>query len=156
MFETFWSDLLVAVIGAVLTVAIAFGTYRLQLRQRERGSVRHIANQLAHRRAFVFANPVRVDTSNPEVKRDFDTCRGSVKSARDRVVESNRDVRPGSKVQEQLDAMGVSMNRFLSRSSRDPDGYCLLLNDLVAELASTTATLSKLTRQDLPLPGSRG
>ena len=157
--DYFWPDLLVATIattfGAILTVAIAFATYRYELRSRERDAVRHLAHVLASRRALVPANPVRVDASLPDRKLDLEACRRSVQHAREAVVEASRSVRPGSQLQGSLDSMARSTNRFLDDSRHDPDGYWLQLNDLRVDFISSLAEMSGLTKQPLPEPGSR-
>lgn len=52
MWLTFWLDVLVAVFGAVLTVAIAYGTFLLNLRRNEKLALGSLINEVHHRRTF--------------------------------------------------------------------------------------------------------
>lgn len=158
--DTFWTDLLVALIattfGAILTVAIALATYRHEVRSRERDAIRHLANVLASRRALLPARSERVDSTDPAYSNDLEACRQSVRNVREAVVEASRVVRPGSEAQGPLDGMARAANNFLSSSRRDPDGYWLELNALRSELIVALADLSKMVGRELPEPGSRG
>ena len=158
--DTFWTDLLVALIattfGAILTVAIALATYRYEVRSRERDAIRHLANVLASRRALLPARSERVDATLPAYANDLEACRRSVENVREAVVEASRATRPGSEAQSPLDGMARAANDFLSSSRRDPDGYWLELNALRGELIVALADLSKLVGRELPEPGSRG
>ena len=158
--DTFWTDLLVALIattfGAILTVAIALATYRYEVRSRERDAIRHLANVLASRRALLPARSERVDATLPAYANDLEACRRSVENVREAVVEASRATRPGSEAQSPLDGMARAANDFLSSSRRDPDGYWLELNALRSELIVALADLSKLVGRELPEPGSRG
>lgn len=158
--DTFWTDLLVALIattfGAILTVAIAFATYRYEVRSRERDAIRHLANVLASRRALLRAQSERVDASLPVHANDLESCRQSVHNVCEAIVEASRAIRPGSEAQDPLDGMARAANDFLSSSRHDPDGYWLELNALRSELIDALADLSKLVGRELPEPGSRG
>ncbi|WP_152030993.1 hypothetical protein [Agromyces aureus] len=158
--STFWPDLLIALIattfGALLTVGIAFGTYRHEVSTRERDAIRHLANILASRRAFVEANPVRIDTTEPYRADDLEACRVSVAHAREAIVEASRGVRPGSSMQQPLDDMARAANRYLDLARRDPDGYWLHLNGLRSRWIDALAMLAIETNHALPEPGSRG
>ncbi|WP_143109888.1 hypothetical protein [Agromyces sp. CF514] len=158
--NTFWPDLLVVLIattlGALLTVWIAFGTYRYELRTRERDAIRHLANIIASRRAFMEANPVRVDTSEQYRADDLEACRASVTYAREAIIDASRAVRPGSPMQQPLDDMARATNRYLDQARRDPNGYWLHLNELRTRWIDSLASLSIQTKFALPEPGSRG
>ena len=160
MLDTFWTDLLIALIattfGAILTVAIAFATYRYEVRSRERDAIRHLANVLASRRALLPARSERVDARLPEYADDLEACRRSVHNVREILVEASRAIRPGSEAQGLLDGMASAANDFLSSSRRDPDGYWLELNALRSDLIVALAALSKLVGRELPEPGSHG
>ena len=52
MWQTFWPDVLVVVIGATLTVGIAFATYILNVRQNELRALRSLIHEVHQRRAF--------------------------------------------------------------------------------------------------------
>lgn len=160
MSEDFGFDLLMAflsaVFAAVLTAVAAYGAYRLELRNRQREAVRHLAHVLASRRALEGSlKEMRVDTSDPKVRGDLDSCQYSVRFVRDSVVEVNRSVRPGSPAQHPLDEMTQAANRFLSQSKRDPDGYWKQLNELRTKLDEGVNRLGDVTKQSLPAPGSR-
>lgn len=142
--------------GAVLTVGIAFATYRHELRSRERNSIRHLANFLASRRALVPATPVRVDSTTPQNALDLAACQQSVRYARDAIVEANRATRPGSEAQESADRMARAANQFLEMSRHDPDSYWIQLNELRDKFVKALSELGTLTKQSLPEPGSRG
>lgn len=158
--DTFWSDLVVALIatsfGAILTVAIALWTYRREVWTRERDAIHHLANILANRRALLPARPERVNAALPQYASDLEACRQSVQHARDAVVEASRAIRPGSPAQVSLDAMTRASNDFLSSSRRDPDGYWLQLNALRQEFTASLYELRQLVQRELPEPGSRG
>lgn len=160
MTDTFWPDLLIAMIattfGAVLTVLIAFVTYRYEIRSRERDAIAHLANVIASRRALLAARAERVNTTLPEYANDLEACRKSVQNVREAIVETGRSVRPGSQAHESLDSMARATNDFLSSSRRDPDGYWLELNALRRELIAALSDLGRLVKRRLPEPGSRG
>lgn len=160
MTDTFWTDLLVALIattfGAILTVGIAFATYRYEIRSRERDAIHHLANVLASRRALLPARSQRVDASLPAYASDLEACVRSVQYVRDAVVDATRAVRPGSKAQYPLDSMARATNDFLSSSRSHPDEYWLRLNELRGRLIASLDELSTLVKRELPQPGSRG
>jgi hypothetical protein len=160
MTETFWTDLFVALIattfGAILTVGIAFATYRYEIRSRERDAIHHLANVLASRRALLPARPQRIDASLPAYANDLEACVRSIEYVRDAVVDATRAVRPGSRAQDPLEAMARATNDFLSSSRSHPDEYWLELNKLRGRLIGSLDELSELVKRELPQPGSRG
>lgn len=90
MWATFWPDVLVAVIGAALTVAIAFGTYELSVRRTEKLALRALIIDLSHRRAFSGSpgtTPGAVGTG------DYARANASVLSARDEIRHARTQVR---------------------------------------------------------------
>lgn len=158
--DTFGSDVLVALVSAVfaavLTAIAGYVAYRFELSRRQREAVRHLAQVLASRRAMKGPlEAIRVDASDPRLSADLESCRHSVRYARDSIVEVNRAVRPGSPAQNPLDSMTQATNQFLTSSNRDPNSYWLQLNDLREKLTRGIEHLGIATRQQLPAPGSQ-
>lgn len=131
MWNTFWSDLLIAVIGAVLgsvlTVLIAWGTYRLQRRSNEKHALRLLIDEIHRRRAFAVIVNVR-SVPGAQMLDDFQTVNASVLDVRDRIRMAREQTRPESGAQEPLSDMTSACNRYLQASARQPDRY---LHDLM-------------------------
>lgn len=157
MWNTFWPDLLVAVLGAivgsVLTVAIAFGTYLLQRRVRESQALRTLVEELHHRRAVAPISDVR-DVPVAGGTDDFKHVNLSILDIRDRVRLTREQVRPESSAQRSLSRMTRACNRYLEVSAQRPEKYLHELMVLRAELWGSVQEVAGLSRSiDALKPG---
>lgn len=136
MWQTFGPDVLVAVIGALLTalltVLIAFATFLLRLRLEELRAVQSLVSELHRRRAL---------TPGPEVvipgaaeRKSLAEANASVLSIRDEVRRTRDRVRQVDSRQVPLSRMTAACNRYLEISSAAPDSYAILLGELSREL----------------------
>jgi hypothetical protein len=132
MWNTFWPDLWVAIIGAmvgsVLTVAIALITYRMQRRANEKHALRLLVDEIHRRRAFSPIADVRLVPVAQELD-DFNNVNASVLDIRDRVRLAREQTRPQSGAQKPLSDMTRACNRYLQATARRPDRY---LHDLMS------------------------
>lgn len=144
--DTFIPDLIVAVVGAVLTVAIAVVTYTISRRNREVQALRSLITDLHHRRALSIGSP-QVSPRARELA-DFRYSSRSVKAIRDEIKRARDAVRPHPDVQEPLTTMTRACNTYLEESAWDPTRYHFLLEDLRDRLAvgvrDTSAQYRKL------------
>ena len=126
MSSTFWADLLIAVIGAVLgsflTVLIAWITYRLQRRSNEKHALRLLVDEIHRRRAFVPIANVR-NVPSAEKSGDYNNVKSSVLDIRDRIRMAREQTRPASGAQKHLSDMTRACNRYLQATARQPDRY---------------------------------
>lgn len=132
MWDTFLADVTVALIGAVLTVGIAYGTFRPQLRHNEKRVLRHLVWDLQHRRALAIGNPVEI--RDAATKEDYKRAGLSVVDIRDRVRQTVDQVRANSKAQVYLSEMMASCHHYLEDSDSLPDFYALHLANLQRNL----------------------
>ncbi|MFT8180766.1 hypothetical protein ACLXNF_24585 [Mycobacteroides chelonae] len=124
MWATFWPDVLVAVIGAVLTVAIAYVTFRCSVRRNELRALTGLIRDLHHRRAFsgaAIAVPGAVDTA------DYARANASVLAVKDDIRHARREVRDFESLQKPLAEMINACNLYLEDVVREPDSYAVLL-----------------------------
>lgn len=131
MWVTFWPDVLVAVIGAVLTVAIAFVTYALNVRRNELLALRSLIFDLAHRRAFSGSPgsiPGAAETG------DYARANASVLAARDEIRHARRQIRQLPSLQRPLSRMVRACNVYLEAVETDPGSYATGLVYLRDEL----------------------
>lgn len=153
VWDTFWSDVLVAVIGATLTVAIAYGTFLIQQGRSERQLLNNLISDLHHRRALRETTPRNM----PDARGvgDFDRTSLSVVDIRDRIRATREHLPANSGVHGLLSAMQSDCNRHLHHSSRDPDRYQFHLMDLRNDLEYGVTEISRQVRwvNDLA-PGS--
>lgn len=132
MWSTFWTDLLVAVIGAILgsffTVLIAWTTYCLQRRINEGHALRLLVDEIHRRRSFV---PITNIRNVPGAGRsdDFYRVNSSVLDIRDRIRLTREQTRPESPAQRHLSDMTRDCNRYLEATARQPDRY---MHDLMS------------------------
>ncbi len=159
MWLTFGPDLLAAiiasVIGAILTVAIAAGTYFLQLSRRETSELRFLVGELSTRRAIVpNRDPTRV--AGAEKLPDYERANLSVLHIRDGVRDVLRAIQPQSKAQPTLETMLGACNEYLETSASDPPNYVHDLVALRAHLAAAVTDLCKVNSKIAYLePGSK-
>ncbi|MFJ4208530.1 hypothetical protein ACIPY2_08730 [Paenarthrobacter sp. NPDC089675] len=128
MWDSFWADVVVAVIGAVMTVGIAYGTFALQQRHNEMRVLRHLIWDIEHRRALAIGIPVEIP--HARALDDYKRANLSVVDMRDRVRYSVDQVRPNSKAHEGLSKMTAACHHYLEDSHSDPDFYAFFLRDL--------------------------
>lgn len=132
MWNTFWPDFWIAIIGAVvgsgLTVGIALITYRLQRRSNEKHSLRMLVDEVHRRRAFAVIANVR-DVPGAQELDDFHNVNASVLDLRDRIRLAREQTRPESGAQKPLSDMTRACNRYLHATARQPDRY---LHDLMS------------------------
>lgn len=137
MWNTFWSDVLIAIIGAVLgsvlTVLIAWGTYRLQRRSNEKHALRLLVDEIHRRRAFASIANVRLVPDAQELD-DFHNVNASVLDIRDRIRMAREQTRPESGAQKPLSEMTRACNRYLKATARQPDRYMYDLMSLRSNL----------------------
>lgn len=131
MWVTFWPDVLVAVIGAFLTVAIAFATYSLSVRRTELLALQSLISDLAHRRAFSGAPGI---IQGAVATADYTRANASVLAARDEIRQARRQVRQLPSLQRPLTRMVRACNIYLEGAEVDPDSYATGLVELRDQL----------------------
>ncbi|GLJ79691.1 hypothetical protein [Microbacterium imperiale] len=135
MWETFWPDVLVAVIGAalgaVLTVLIAAITYVISVRRQELRSLNDLIDDLHHRRAFD-TGPGLIPGAR--ASEDYARANRSVISARNEIRQARRGVRFNAKLREPLKRMTQACNEYLDAAEWEPDAYALHVVELRAAL----------------------
>jgi len=132
MQDTFWADVLVAVIGAGLTVAIAGVTYWIRNLVVEHRAFQILINDMHGRRALAVDEPVTLRFASR--RRSFKYANESIISLRDEIKSTRANVRQREKLQKPLVNMLRACNRYLEFSERSPDSYLLYLNRLQREL----------------------
>lgn len=147
MWTTFWPDLLVAVIGALLTVGIAYATYILNVRSNEQRALTSLIMELHHRRAFT-GQAVRVDDAH-ELE-DYAHSNASVLNIKDEVRRARDNVRALPALQEPLSRMTRDCNIYLETVQQDPDTYVIELIRLRDELLKSIKRLA-LARKSLAI-----
>lgn len=150
MWETFWPDVLVAVIGAAFTVAIAYGTFLIQQGRSERQLLNNLISDLHHRRALRETAPR--DVPGARGLEDYDRTSLSVVDIRDHIRATREHLPANSGVHGLLSAMHSACNLHLHHSSRDPDRYQFHLMDLRSDLEVGVTEISRQVRQVKALP----
>ncbi|WP_147284816.1 hypothetical protein [Kocuria rosea] len=152
MWNTFWPDLLIAfigaVMGAVLTVGIALATYRVQLRSNEKHALRLMVEEIHHRRAFTLIENVRVVPGAQELV-DFKKVNSSVLDVRERIRLAREQTRPESGAQGPLSDMTSACNRYLRATARHPDGY---MHELMSLRGSLWKNIQKIAEEIRGVP----
>lgn len=129
--SSLWSDILVAVIGAVLaaclTVLIAYRTYRLQERLKEKTVLTNLIHDLHHKRALRAIHPKSVPGAAQSS--DYQRTTDSVLEIREWIRTARNSLPPASLAGPTLSTMMVACNLHLSHSDRDPNAYrtCLMM-----------------------------
>lgn len=152
VFEFFWSDLIVAFVGAVLTILIAWGTFLLSRRRQEKQVVASLIRELHARRALA---PSKSQARVRNAKRlpDYTRASASVLTMRDEIRRARDRIRPLLKFEEPLAEMSRACNRFLELSAVDPPNYTALLVALRYALAEQISQLSKAAGVEYLAPG---
>ncbi|WP_368496906.1 hypothetical protein [Herbiconiux sp. A18JL235] len=144
MWDSFWTDVLVAVIAAALTGAIAYVTYKVSFRRVERQAVSALIRQLNERRAFYpVSDPWEVP--NARTSDDYERVSASVVSARREIDNTRRSVGQ-REIEKSLTSMKRACNRYLERSAATPDRYVILLMELRTELAKEIRSMRSVRR----------
>jgi uncharacterized protein with PhoU and TrkA domain len=145
MWETFGPDVLVALIGAALTVAIAFATYVLNERRREWQALRSLVDELHHRRALTLIDSVRPVPHADELD-DFLHVNASVLSIREEIRRTRDSVTLNSDLQRALGLMTRACNRYLETTAARPEQYLYSLSELRRELSEGVHALAATRR----------
>lgn len=152
MWDTFWPDVLVTVIGAVLTVAIAYGTFLVQQRRTEKQVLTNLIHDLHHRRALRAFTPKYVAGASD--LDDYKHTSSSVLEVREQIRTARNSLPPRSSTSPLLSKMLVECNRHLSKSGREPDRYQEHLIDLRTSLTCEVEEICSRVRGLKPLePG---
>lgn len=158
MWETFLPDLVVALVGAlvgaVLTVAIAYGTFLLQQARQEKQVVRGLINDLYHRRALAVVSPHEIP--NAGERKDFERAGLSVIDIRDHIRRVRDQVRQDTETVNALSNMIRACNRYLEVSEGNPNFYAFLLNELQRDLEEGVTQIAQRMRGVDGLPPGRG
>lgn len=140
MWTTFWPDVLVALVGAVITVAIALATYLCGRHVSGTHALTALVDELHHRRAL----RVR-DTSRLRLAAELDDFKWAGQS----VLAMKGDIRVArhanlhsSKASESLAKMTKACNFYLELSHEDPENYRKLLEDLRRALSKCVQELA--------------
>lgn len=136
--EDFWGDGLITVFGAVLTVFIAYATFRRQQKSSERQILTNLIHDLHHKRAFRRIDAVR--TQEGAESEDFQRTSASVLEVREWIRTARNSLPPLSRASSSLSEMLIVCNCFLSRSTRNPVNY-------QAELMKTKKLLTSKVHQ---------
>jgi hypothetical protein len=145
MWTTFFPDLLVALLGSLVTVAIAYMTFLIQRRREERQAIRGLINDIHRRRALTVISTVR-RIRRAKTLPDFHRATASVLDLRDRVRETRNAVRADSVYQDALTNMTRSCNRYLEMTGRSANDYYFELAKLRADLLTAVERLAKRNR----------
>jgi hypothetical protein len=145
MWNTFIPDLLVALLGSLVTVAIAYMTFSIQRRRQEHQAIRGLINDIHRRRALTVIGVVRRIRRAKRLP-DFHRATASVLDLRDRVRETRNAVRADSIYQNTLTNMTRSCNRYLEATGQSANDYYFELAKLRADLLTAVQTLAKGTR----------
>lgn len=132
MWDTFLPDLLIAFIGAIFTVAIAYATYMLNAAQEEARALNSLIAELHRRRALRPSDeqPIRGAASSD----DYDRVNQSVLSMRSEIRAARDRVGQRESIQLPLSEMRRACNTYLRRSAAQPELYARFVGDLRREL----------------------
>ncbi|WP_311260491.1 hypothetical protein [Microbacterium sp. WCS2018Hpa-9] len=152
MWDSFWPDLVVALVGALLTVATAVVTYGLKIHLDEKRAIRSLINELHRRRALRPANErVVVGAAGSD---DYVRVNSSIASIRDEIRRTRDRVRQVDRLQRPLSDMTRACNQYLTLSAATPDAYVVLVGDLRRALTSSVQELAQRRRGVIALePG---
>lgn len=145
MWDSFWPDVVVALIGAVFTVIIAYVTYRVNASRQERAAVQSLIDELHYRRALRPNSGRIIPSASTAV--DFASVSASVRTMRVDIRSARDRARQDESVQRPLARMTKACNRFLTESRLDPSRYQILLGELTDELAKQVRELKKIQPQ---------
>lgn len=141
MWDSFWPDVIIALIGAAFTVVIAYVTYRVNASRQERAAVQSLIDELHYRRALRPNSGRIVPSAATEV--DFASVSASIRTMRVDIRSARDRARQDESVQRPLARMTKACNRFLTEARLDPSQYQLLLGNLTADLADQVRELKR-------------
>ena len=150
---TFWPDVLVAGIGAALTVAVALITYLMQQRRKNRQLVRNLADDLANRRAF---KPIDPGVSSPDTD-DAKRCRLSVQEAQDQISRIRDQIAPDHRLRALLQEMVLWCREYKNLLEVDDRRWQFALMEIRGELDDRLRRIEsslRLKADALPSPGT--
>lgn len=142
MWNTFWPDVLVAFIGATLTVGIALATYFASTRLRETRALQSLIDDLHFRRTLSPIDVPRI-VLNAEKLNDFEWTNKSVIEVKEVISRTRGVVQRKPNTLEILRKMTRACNRYLEESANSPEQYHFLLDELRNELGGLSTSLSK-------------
>lgn len=143
MWLTFWPDVLVAVIGASLTIVIAYGTYILNLRRNERRALNSLIMELHHRRAF---SGRAVIVPNARDLADYSRTNASILAIKEEIRRTRDNVRELPPLQGPLSQMTKDCNGYLEIVERDPNSYAIQVLELRKSLNKQIILLARQQR----------
>jgi hypothetical protein len=150
MWTTFGPDVLVAAIGALMTVIIAYGTFLIQQRRTENHVINSLFWEINHRRALYEIEAPRAISGAAEID-DFKQANSSVLDIRAQIRRTREQIRPASVAQKPLSEMVRACNRYLEIGAYDPDNYHFHLTklrvrlyELIQEIASNKGRVTAL------------
>jgi hypothetical protein len=154
VWDTFIPDLVISLIGATLTVAIAGGTFLVSRRYREAQALNLLIQELHHRRALLRIDAL-AEVPDAEQADDFSQVNASVLSMRDAIRNARGLSRQVGQVQMPLSRMTSACNRSLELAVRHPNRYWFFLDDLRNQIAAEIGQLAQANRRIAPLePGA--
>lgn len=130
--NTFTQDLVIAVISSVLTVAIAFITYKLNVRARENNALRSLFEDLSTRRALVTIEPIEVLGAHDIP--DYQRVNSSILLVKEEIKRARDTIRPIPVLENSLRSMIKSCNIYLEEAEESPDHYQFYLMKLSHDL----------------------
>lgn len=152
MWDSFGPDLIVAIVGAGLTVAIALITYLCRISLEEKRALQLLINDLHGRRALAADPALRVPFAS--IRRPFKYASASVLALRDEVKLARTKVRQREELRTPLDKMLRACNQYLELSESFPSQYPMYLSELQRSLSVQVESLAKARRGLAPLePG---
>jgi hypothetical protein len=153
MWTTFFPDLLVAILGAVLTVIIALATFMIQRRRTEDGLLRGLISDIHHRRAVAPLDEVQA-VPNAKDLPDFHRAGQSVLALKDEIKRARDGIRGDRAVQPVLSQMTRACNRYLEDSQLSPDEYWQHLMTLRATLTKHIQQIASTANVEALAPGA--
>ncbi|MFG6501949.1 hypothetical protein [Microbacterium sp. P05] len=143
MWDTFWPDVLVAVIGALVTVLLGFLTYLGRVRLNEKRSLRSLVESVHRNRAFAGEG---VDMSGAGDLDDYRSAVASVAALREDILLAREHSRQLPKIEQPLSEMTRACDRFLENSETSPDDYAVDLESLEEELSLQLLKIERAVR----------
>lgn len=141
MWDSFIPDLVVALFGALLTVAIAVVTYGLKIHLDEKRAIQSLINELHRRRALRPAvEGLVVGAADSD---DYVRVTSSITSIREEIRRTRDRVRQVDRLQHPLSEMTRACNRYLTLSSARPDAYVIHAGELRRALTSSIQELAR-------------
>lgn len=153
--DTFWPDLLVAVLSALIAVGVALASYLIGVYRRERHALQALIKELHERRAL---NVDGIDRPRFGARRrsEFYRINDSILAVREEINRTRHLVREAPKIQGPLRSMRLACNQYLERSERDPNSYIWLAGQLQCELTKAVVALTTARHRLLYMEPGKG